>query len=289
MTPRRFSENSVEKSPETLSSGTAPLHEALSESGTERRRRLSVKDALATTAICVAGGIVFGSISFIREADEEELYKEVGININAGTRFNTANDAMSKIASEIGDKYLRVDCNDAALDSLGVYIEDGVAYRAAGAVYPITYKNDALYAPVLRLREDICNTILSYQPVIPSYGGKDYSDYIERTNVFANALQILLHEIEHTNGISNEAKANCHSYQKVPVVLEDLGVDPFVGSLVSHEIAHENAKITPQSYLTEECRPGGDFDLNISDIYLTPRPTVAITDNNTIPIPFGSK
>ncbi len=81
---------------------------------------------------------------------------------------------------------------------------------------------------------------------------------------------MVLHESEHIKQVQNEAEATCNSYQKLEGVLIELGLDEDTANRATLISTYRQSDQLMDSYLSEECAPGGDFDLEISSTYVTP-------------------
>ena len=77
----------------------------------------------------------------------------------------------------------------------------------------------------------------------------------------ADAIITLAHEEQHTDGIDNEAKAECYAYQRAPRAATALGV--------ASAAADRLARVTslwlevPPEYHSEQCHSGGGLDLQL--------------------------
>jgi hypothetical protein len=198
-------------------------------------------------------------------------------NFEAATDLSDRNNDMSDLATEIAGIPLRVDCDDAPLDKRGNILEDGVTYTVQGQVtsFLIPYTLGTIAPPVMTVRESICDDILTFDTTPPTTDTQDpaYFDYLFEAQQFAGDVGVVLHEAEHNKQIFNEAEANCYSYQKLPGALVQLGMDPQFAEEVSLRAAVDEERYSTDEYISEECMPGGEYDLAISPVYLDPNDT----------------
>jgi len=96
-----------------------------------------------------------------------------------------------------------------------------------------------------------------------------YQEYMYNAAAYASSLSIALHEVEHTRGVLNEAQAECNAIQKLPGALEEAGMSEFAAEDTAKTAAIMQAASLMKSYLSKECRPGGEYDLGISDVYIS--------------------
>jgi hypothetical protein len=75
----------------------------------------------------------------------------------------------------------------------------------------------------------------------------------------AFALATLAHEAQHVAGIADEATAECYALQHVDEVARAIGMPADQAAAIAPFVDH--AEITPPSYTSPECRPGGALDL----------------------------
>ena len=78
-------------------------------------------------------------------------------------------------------------------------------------------------------------------------------------------LHTLAHEIEHTNGVSNEASAECYAMQRVRDVAIQWGLpeDEIEAHVASYYVNYY-PRLVDNSYRSSECVDGGSLDLNIN-------------------------
>ena len=75
----------------------------------------------------------------------------------------------------------------------------------------------------------------------------------------AIGLATLAHEAQHVDGVQDEAVADCRALQRVDDVARALGVPADQAAQIGAFVRH--LRITPEEYRSDECRPGGDLDL----------------------------
>jgi len=198
--------------------------------------------------------------------------KTLSLNVESATTHSEQNDAASAIATSLAGESVRVDCNDDVLDQIDdlyLKVEHGRTFRTNGIVRPTSLPFD--FGPsVITIREDACETITQYDPAPPDaeQNSPVYEKHAIDTWRFANSIGLVLHEIEHTQGVYNEAQAHCYAYQKLPAALEALGIDKAIAEGIAKTSAISQAEASMQSYLSDECRPGRAFDLDISAVYI---------------------
>jgi len=197
----------------------------------------------------------------------------IGMNLSSATSHTPQNDEMSDFASGIAGMDIRVDCNDDVLVSMQNISEDGQEYITLGQVVPFVLPFDGrVSVPVTMLRESVCDTITNFDPTVPSIPVEDprYGEYLLGVADYADAVGVVLHESEHIKQVQNEAEATCNSYQKLEGALVELGLDEDTANRATLISTYRQADQLMDSYLSEECAPGGDFDLNVSSTYVTP-------------------
>ncbi len=75
----------------------------------------------------------------------------------------------------------------------------------------------------------------------------------------AIGLATLAHEAQHVDGVQDEAVADCRALQRVDDVARALGIPADQAAQIGSFVRH--LRITPDEYRSDECRPGGDLDL----------------------------
>jgi hypothetical protein len=194
-------------------------------------------------------------------------------NFVAATSFSDENNKMSDIASLIADMPIRVDCNDIALDS-NSYSQGDMNYRLLGQVETIQVPfYGRLSPPVMTVREFICEEITEFdqKATTPQRTDSDYLPYLDSVSNYAEDISIVLHEAEHNKQVLNEAEATCNAFQKLGGVLVKLGIDEELAETAAWVASVRKSETFPDIYLSDECTPGGEFDLGISDLYIEPR------------------
>lgn len=191
-------------------------------------------------------------------------------NIAAATDHSNLNNTMSDIASELAGTSLRVDCNDKALGD--TYKADGGDYIVEGHVVPFDLLGFRVSPPVMTVREDICYSIVNFAPHAADSIAYDNP---KQAYDFATSVSIVLHEAQHNAQVMDEAEAECYAIQKLPGALETLGVDENDALWLSENTALTEATMMPSNYVSDKCRPGGAYDLGISDVYIEPTKKLA--------------
>lgn len=76
-----------------------------------------------------------------------------------------------------------------------------------------------------------------------------------------HGLVTLAHEGWHLRGVTVEAETQCYAIQTVEPVALELGVSPSDARLVAAWVAADDAVRPANEYHSQECRPGGAYDL----------------------------
>lgn len=243
-----------------------PLPRHANDTEAEHRNRVRFYTGLATATFSTLG--VMG----VNHESLQESYAVATYNLEASKAHTERNDSMSAIASELSGEPVRVNCDDERLDQRDATLpslEDGRILITQGLVQNSDI-SELVTSPVITLRESICSTVTFFDPTapIPLESTSEYAKYLYESWEYAKSIGILLHELEHVGGIQNEAQANCNAYQKLPLALGRLGLTGEVaesGALVA-TLTEEHNNLP--EYLSDECRPGGAYDLSISESYL---------------------
>lgn len=225
------------------------------------------KAALAGIAILPYAAIPY---AVYHHKDNEERFAYAYESIFGASELDKR---ASAVASELGGFAIYVDCNDKKLDDAGRFNDNGREFLVAGQVTTMLIgKKDQLSLPVMTLRENLCEDITNFEPLpeneVPS-NYDEYVDYIDAARAYAYAIAVTMHENEHIHQEFNEAAASCFTIQKLENTLQDLGMDETTANNVTVNTLQTFTNM-PDNYLSEECRPGGDFDLGISTYYITP-------------------
>ena len=193
-------------------------------------------------------------------------------NVRAATTFNTENDRVSEIASKLNGSDVRVDCNTAALNNVEVKSETGRPLEVEGVVNSLNFLVSPVALPVITLREQVCQKIISFDisTDTSSFSDQEEFQYEQNLSDYATSLSILLHEEEHTHQVFSESAATCYAFQKLPAALAKLGMRKDAAQVIAQNTADRVAPMLEPSYLSEECRPGGAMDLRISETYIRP-------------------
>ena len=75
-----------------------------------------------------------------------------------------------------------------------------------------------------------------------------------------SGIVTLAHESWHLRGIVNEAQTQCYAIQTVEHVALRLGVDASNAHVIALRVAADDASMSPGTYHSTECRPGGAYD-----------------------------
>jgi hypothetical protein len=72
----------------------------------------------------------------------------------------------------------------------------------------------------------------------------------------------LAHESWHLRGVANEAQTQCYAVQTTDSVARALGVSPPEAHMIALRVAADDAAAPRGEYHSDDCRPGGAFDLH---------------------------
>ncbi len=248
-------------------------HDVEAEQASEKKAHTK---RLATNAIAMTVGSILGVGAVIGVGNSSAITH----TIESATSFTEQNNAVSDIATELTGIPIRVDCHDDEVTRTTLY-KDGEPYSISGYVRPLDMLVTTYSPPVMTLKESICDTITSFDPTsfTSRMGSDDYYTYWQESLTYADAIGVVLHESEHIRQISDEAEATCYSYQKLPEALAKLGMDQTTALDVASVSATIKPTKVPSEYLSEQCQPGGEYDLGISDVYVIPDNTQLIAYN----------
>lgn len=202
-------------------------------------------------------------------------------NVAAAATAEPADIQMSQFASELVGKRVWVDCNDTAIAQTQSALQGSdtgtETSRLEGYVKPLQYGPVAYLPPVMTLRESICQTVLNFNATTadPTLTDTAYATYVAGHGFsYMQDIATILHEAEHTNQVWNEAQASCNAYQKLPEALGRLGIgiSGDDATRFAQIGAEYYAEVAPDEYTSDECAPGGAYDLGISDVYVTRKP-----------------
>lgn len=216
----------------------------------ERRNRRIQKVGYSIGAIVIAVEVV----SIVSIAYSEGKF-------DAALGLVPRNEEVTALADELLDNdALAVRCDNTILDKINKELPDAKEHSVAGAV-------DMSDANTIYLRTEICDSLETL-----TEGGKATNATLSNAasaSILASNIEILEHEGMHTTGVKDEAQASCYTAQHLPRALESIGF--------TAQSALEHAKTIalfrqndPARYLSNECRPGGAYDLGISSVYITP-------------------
>ncbi len=244
---------------------TEPISIITEQSDTETRESLPPRLILKLSSMALAPILGLGIGTFL--ADNKYTIED---NYKAATAFNDRNNELSEIGSELIGMPIRVDCNDETLDMVGELMENNQDYTLLGMVEPFTLPFDTTVSvPVTTLRESICDNILDFKPGV-GIDSPDYSyEYHLEAAAYAESVSILLHESEHVKQVHNEAEATCYAFQKLGSALLTLGFDEETASFLSERAAYTQSEMLAPEYFSDECQPDGQYDLSISDVYIS--------------------
>jgi len=221
-------------------------------------------------AIFAIGSIALGTAlgSAIVAVDRHRYIQE--ILDNAMPSETEQNQEVNELAFEMLGTELFVDCNTDKIKEHMAASNDDSDTLAFVQIFKI---NDETYVPpYVTMQGVLCNDLLTFPRMErPDANGEGISDvtYRIRATEFAKAAAILLHEAEHINLIFNEAKATCYAVQKLPEIIEPYFESSEDALKYSEDAALElSFKLEPE-YISDECEPGGEYDLGISTVYTT--------------------
>lgn len=76
------------------------------------------------------------------------------------------------------------------------------------------------------------------------------------------SLTTLAHESWHMRGVYVEAETECYAVQTVEFLARRMGIPPRDAQAIAWHVANEDAARGGGEYHSQECRPGGDYDLH---------------------------
>ena len=196
----------------------------------------------------------------------------IEMNFSSATSLTPLNNEASDVASEIANMPIRVDCNDELLDARPLFSEDGQNYITMGQVAPFMLPfHNTVSVPVTMVRESICEELTTFDPTAPAVDLQDpqFGTYLSEVLAYTDAVSTVLHESEHIKQVLNEAEASCYASQKLKAVLMHLGLEEDIADRASLISVINQPDSLMNAYMSEECRPGGAYDLQLGDIYLT--------------------
>jgi len=172
---------------------------------------------------------------------------------------------ISSVASQMAGKSIEVHCGNEVFSELG----DDHVVRTIGFVEPhravIPFIGVRVVAPSndIYLRQPVCRRIFESTDGERSGSFQDVRSLPES----AYMLQVLSHEIEHTNGTYDEAEAECHAFQNLPDRMRLLGFDEvdISNAVTAVEVLQEDR--LSDAYRSAECTQGGAYDLAIEGPY----------------------
>ena len=82
-----------------------------------------------------------------------------------------------------------------------------------------------------------------------------------QTRGAVSGLVTLAHESWHLRGVANEARTQCYAVQTVEAVARGLGVPALDARAIAVRVAADDARAPAGEYHSEQCRPGGAYDL----------------------------
>ena len=192
----------------------------------------------------VTAGLL-GNIAIIGYHNQEPIRH----NLSAAIPDDALDNQVSHIASDLTNHNVRVDCSDNMPDNSRAYV----------ATFNIPRSRIA--PPVMTIDQNICEDLLT----ITDPNNASLKEY---TYDGIRSVLTVLHEDEHIRQVRNEAEADCYAMQKLSGALEDtLYVDAEVGEEYAQNVVNRVAGERSIKYRSNECRPGGDYDLGIGSVY----------------------
>jgi hypothetical protein len=210
-----------------------------------------------------------GAIGFFAIYTAISLGPSTTQDLLAATTHSPLNDDTSEAVSELLGFDVRVDCNNDTLDRTSPLdpLVFGEPIVRRGSVMAHNYLFQKYILPVMTLRETICTSLTTYSPPKLPELIETTEQYTDLT-AYTEAVYVALHEGEHTRQIDNEAEASCYAFQKLPAALAGAGIEPMYSDVVVPDLGFSLGLQYPDTYLSDECRPGGAYDLSISQSYL---------------------
>lgn len=173
---------------------------------------------------------------------------------------------MSDLLSLLTGMPARVNC-----DSSIVKAGQAEGEYHIGHVTPLSFFDVPFAPPVTTVRNNECDRINMFlQTTKPhEFSGAAYETvYDRRAEQFVGSIAVLLHEAEHMRQVRNEAAATCYAVQKMPGALQKLGMTQSDIDKYAPEALKDKVLRFHPEYISIECRPGGDLDIGVSDLYL---------------------
>lgn len=191
-------------------------------------------------------------------------------NTEAAQATTWQNNQVSTIISELSGTELRVDCNDERIDESSDQSNVDAGYITYGQVRPYYLAVGEVSPPAMTVRESVCDAVINYNPeLLPSDVDSDeFAEQYSGALEYAKSISVLLHEAEHNNQIHEEDIATCYSFQKLPGALTQLGMADEAATVVAQTTSLSLGSRLLPHYLSDECTPGGELDLAISDVYI---------------------
>lgn len=182
-------------------------------------------------------------------------HEAISSNVSAAIPDDDLDRDATQTVRTLTDQYVFVDCQDDPTTPSGTPVDGKV--RALTMPPPV-----GMYLPpVMTLDTNICLHLPEVSTAPESLSMRE-----------ANAVFVVLHETEHINQVSSEAQAECNAGQKLPGVLYDNShMDHGLSEHMAQTLVDDNAKWMSPKYIDRvACRPGGDYDLQLSSVYQQP-------------------
>lgn len=211
--------------------------------------------ALSPTACAV--GITLARGHVIERAYDDTLPPE-----------SEQNGAVSILANDIlDDLEVNIDCNTEATQESGKESQkDG---QTLAFVKTYTIVNETYVPPNITMQGAICQDLLTFPRMDIADDTPHSSTYEVRATQFAKGVAILLHEAEHIHLVLDEGEATCYAFQKLPEALEPYMPTKEQALNYAKDAALDLSLELKDEYTSEECKPGGAYDLSISPVYTT--------------------
>lgn len=264
-------EDSTDTAPLPLVNTPSSVEGLLTDSSVERKRR-GMRPAIIAR---VAGGAALALVLLNASSGIE--------NVAASINLDERNNRTSEVASELIGLPVRVDCNDATLDfadTLRNFMHPNTTHiQTIGHVRPYSLGVATIPPQVMTVRESVCDDIASFEFDENASTDDEIVDRYLASADYAQAAYIVLHEGEHLRNVNDEAAAACYAMQKLPKALEQSGFNEKYVDMISQNTLRYVSELHPDEYYSEECAPGGELDLGISDLYLAKSNAVVFYKN----------
>ncbi len=240
--------------------------EGLTPNETERSSiRTFATICLGATALTIAATAVLAG--FVNHQIHEQRIDD--ILRTAKPPVNEQNIQVTALANDILDGAdVTIDCNtDLIMEKEAEETDDG---HTLAYVNKYTINGEPFVPPYIVIQGATCADLLTFPRMEkPAADDENNITYQIRAEQFAKAVGLLLHEVEHINYVFNEGEATCYAVQKLPAAIEEYYQSPDRATEYAQRAALLLSYELMPEYTSDECTPGGEYDLSISSVYTT--------------------